>query len=89
MTKIQEAHSHTICNKSELKQSVLITCSSCLKTMIFEDVKDWTDTNPQMTIYNSDQPTGLCPFCSIDALIGSDSGVSPETIKEINDKYFS
>ena len=60
-----KAHKHCTYNREELEKSSKIGCFYCLQ--IFDNPKLITD-------FCDMGDTGLCPFCSIDSLIGNASG---------------
>lgn len=60
---LERAHQHSSHHRAELMRSVC-GCFHCLETFEFDLIRQWTDNNN----------TALCPFCSIDAVIGSASG---------------
>ncbi len=70
---MDEAHEHIAHNKSEILNSTACACFYCGFT--FNPQKDldclfWTDTNDK----EGRDPTGCCPKCQLDFLMGSASG---------------
>ncbi|MDE6335539.1 MAG: hypothetical protein K2L34_03110 [Muribaculaceae bacterium] len=63
--KMQDAHIHTLRNRSEIEHSMACHCISCQRTFKPEEVMDYID----------DGETGMCPYCFCDAIIADDSGV--------------
>ena len=60
-----KAHRHCTYNREELERSAVIGCLYCLK--IFHNHK-------AISNFCDGGETALCPYCSIDSLIGSASG---------------
>jgi hypothetical protein len=70
---MDEASKHMVHNKTEILESTACTCFYCGFT--FNPQTDlnslfWTDTRNK----NGKEPTGCCPSCQLDFLIGSASG---------------
>lgn len=64
---IREAHSHSIHNRSEIEASDLCGCFYCCSVFPPGEIRDWGNT------YEPD--TAACPFCGIDSVLGSSSGI--------------
>ena len=77
---LKSIHSHTALNREELKNSSLCWCISCLGSFPPSMIDDWTDEGN----------TAICPFCSVDAIVGNASGfnLTPQLLRTLNKKYF-
>ena len=77
----QEAHSHSAFHASEVKRSDRCGCFYCFRTFARDKIKDWIDGGE----------TARCPFCGVDSVIGSASGVplTQEFLREMHEKWFS
>ncbi len=62
------AHPHSDGHENEIKASEQCGCFSCVSVFSPADIEEWIEEP------NSDDRTALCPFCQIDAVIGSESG---------------
>lgn len=70
---LKKAHSHSLHNKDEVDRSTLCGCFYCEKTFRPDEVKGTTDKKGRKGFVPPHQ-TVLCPFCGIDAVLGSESG---------------
>jgi len=79
------AHQFCTLHRNELMKSDRCGWFYCLRIFFPEEIKDWTDENKDGV-----EQTALCPFCSIDAVIGSASGypVSIDFLKQMRDFWF-
>jgi hypothetical protein len=59
-----EAHKHSSHNRAELEWSNICGCFSCTAVFPPSAIVEWTDQGE----------TALCPSCTMDAVIGSQSG---------------
>jgi len=82
MQLIREAHKHCMHNKEQILKSDKIGCFYCLCFVKNSEIKQWVDRNGT---------TALCPYCSIDALIGDASGVeiTEAFLESMYDYWFS
>ena len=63
---------HKVCSnhRDEILNSTTCGCFYCLMIFTPDKILEWTDE------YNSIGTTALCPYCSIDSVIGDKSGFS-------------
>ena len=66
---LENAHKHCFSNKLEIEQSDVCGCFYCLEIFKPDLISIFTDED------NSEASTALCPFCDIDSVIGSESGL--------------
>jgi hypothetical protein len=71
---LEAAHKKSIFNKSEILKSNLCGCFSCLKIYPTVEIKEWVDEG------EGKKQTPLCPYCSIDSVLGD---ASPFPITDI------
>jgi len=64
MTDLIRAHRHSIKHMEEVQASTMCGCFYCLKKFTPSEINDWLES----------EETALCPYCSIDAVIGDKSG---------------
>ena len=78
--RYEEIYKHSCRNHAELKQSLKCGCFSCGSIFDATEVEEYTD----------DGKTALCPYCSIDSVIGDASGIelNPMLLNELNQMYF-
>jgi hypothetical protein len=62
---LEIAYRHAVRHRVELQQSEACACFNCFARFAPSEVKSWIDTGQ----------TALCPECSMDAVIGSASGI--------------
>jgi hypothetical protein len=62
---LEEAHKHCFKNRAELAKSLLCGCFYCEKTFPPAKIDEWVDEGQ----------TAMCPFCGIDSVLGSASGL--------------
>lgn len=74
------AHNNSSYHRKELFASDICGCFYCLKTFNSNEIKEWIDSND----------SALCPYCGIDAVIGSSSGynIDKDFLKEMKDYWF-
>lgn len=77
---VVEAHKHSVNNKVALLKDKRCGCFFCLKIFSPAEITDWID----------DDKTGLCPNCSIDAVICESSGfsITTEFLEKMRDHWF-
>jgi hypothetical protein len=84
---IREAHKHSSNHRAEILQSTLCGCFYCGQIFPPTQIAEWVD-QPE----GEDEPgtTALCPFCSIDSVIGDRSGFTPtaEFLQEMRSYWF-
>ncbi len=68
----QEAHRHSIHHRREVLQSELCGCFYCLRWLAPTQIEEWVDGGQ----------TALCPYCGIDAVLGSASGM------DLSEKFY-
>jgi len=64
---LKAAHKHSIFHKKEIMESELCGCFNCLRTFTTDEIFYWVDEE------NPKGSTAMCPYCNIDAVIGSKS----------------
>ena len=82
---VEEAHKHAFHNQSEILESSICGCFSCVSIFEPGDITEWTDRTDEREI------TALCPYCRTNAVIGSASGytIDNEFLEEMNKHWFS
>ena len=67
-------------NYSQIKQSTLCGCFSCMTVFNAQAVKSWTDDNQ----------TAQCPLCQTDSVIGDASGysINKAFLRKVRETYF-
>jgi hypothetical protein len=82
---IQEAHKHCSFHRSDIMDSVMCACFYCYEYFIPKEIFQWIHEK------NGIGQTALCPFCSIDAVLGDKSGYSLDIVflKRMHDYWFS
>ena len=78
--RYEEIYKRSCRNHAELKQSLKCGCFSCGSIFDATEVEDYID----------DGKTALCPYCSVDSVIGDASGIepNPKLLNELNKMYF-
>ena len=78
--RYEEIYKHSCRNHAELKQSLKCGCFSCGSIFDATEVEEYTD----------DGKTALCPYCSVDSVIGDASGIelNPKLLNELSKMYF-
>ena len=78
--ELENAHRHSSLNRVEIEQSRRCGCFSCGRVFDTTEVEEYTD----------DGETALCPYCSVDSVIGDASGIelNPRLLNELNQMYF-
>ena len=79
---IIDAHKHTTRHRDEVEKSKAIGCFYCLKTFDPKEIENWLEA----------EDTALCPYCSIDSVIGDASGYpvgDEKFLREMNEFWFS
>jgi hypothetical protein len=61
---LELAHRHGIYHRAGIRESAWCGCFQCIRRFPPERITDWADSGQ----------TALCPFCSVDAVLGSASG---------------
>lgn len=76
----KDIHEHSMNNHTELKLSLRCGCFTCGRLFDATEVEDYID----------DGKTALCPYCSVDSVIGDASGIelNPKLLNELNKMYF-
>lgn len=71
--ELERAHAHCAINRQELAESGKCGCFYCLKIFSPSRIMQWImDDEGQDT-------TAICPFCTVDAVLGERSGYPIET----------
>lgn len=75
-------HSHSIRNRKEIDQSEYCHCFSCIRSYPSPVVMNF--------IKDGESETALCPYCSIDTVIGDACGLelNPEILTALNKQWF-
>ena len=81
MHDLNLAHEHCTGNKVEIENSTICGCFYCLKTFDKSQIENWL---------NEKDGTALCPFCSVDSVIGDKSGfpITKEFLEEMKAFWF-
>jgi len=82
---LKVAHKHSIYNQNEIMKSELCGCFTCLRTFRPDEIYNWVDED------NPEGSTAMCPFCYVDAVIGSKSGFlvdDPDFLEEMYLHWF-
>ena len=80
LDELVAAHRHSYRNRVEIEQSTRCGCFSCSRVFDATEVVDYID----------DGETALCPYCSVDAVIGDASGyeVTESFLTDMHNKWF-
>ena len=69
------AHDHCTANRAELMTSEVCACLYCLKTFPPAEIEFWVEELSEDTQEVPEEKwTAMCPYCPVDAVIGSASG---------------
>ena len=80
---IVAAHDHCTANRAELMEGDVCACLYCLKTFPPTEIKTWVEQlSDETQEVPEDEWTAMCPYCPVDAVIGSASGYP------VNDQVF-
>jgi len=80
---IIEAHLHSLNNKNSITSDEKCGCFHCLETFSSKEIKEW--------IWEKDgNGTALCPFCTIDSVLGESSGfpINDEFLRAMKKYWF-
>jgi hypothetical protein len=79
------AHRHSSRHRHEVLTSDRCGCFYCLSIFPPEKIEYWTDE------WEGEGQTALCPYCDIDAVIGSESGypITEAFLRRMNSRWFS
>lgn len=77
---LDEAHTYSIHNRDKLLKDKTCGCFFCLKIFSPEEITEWID----------DEDTALCPYCTIDSVIGESSGfpLTEEFLEKMRNIFF-
>jgi hypothetical protein len=82
----EQTSRHSWHNRDEVLASDTCACYHCLRTFVPADLDDddWADEA------GAPASTALCPFCGIDAVLGSASGIALEsaTLRKLREHWF-
>ncbi|MBM3493143.1 MAG: hypothetical protein FJX72_02290 [Armatimonadetes bacterium] len=82
----EQACQHSSHNRDEVLASDTCACYHCLRTFVPSDLTDddWADEA------GAPSSTALCPFCGIDAVLGSTSGIElePAALQRLREHWF-
>jgi hypothetical protein len=78
------AHHHCIAHQEEVMASDLCGCFYCLRIFSPREITEWLEENKRSG------KTAFCPYCCIDAIIGSRSGypITPEFLGAMQKHWF-
>lgn len=81
MVDLGALHKHCFRNREEVLASVSCGCFNCLRTYEPSQIRD----------LNNSEGTAFCPFCGVDAVLGSAIGIpiTPELLLKMNVRWFS
>lgn len=84
--KLGPIHKTSSHHRSAIEQSEQCGCFYCEKIFPPGAITQWTDVRDQ----DGPGQTALCPFCGIDAVIGSGSGheLTPKLLAKLRATYF-
>ena len=79
--ELRDAHAHCSRHRLEIESSELCGCFYCGKMFLPSEITHWID---------NDQ-TAMCPYCDIDSVLGSASGlpISKEFFDRMNEVWFA
>ena len=79
------AHEHSTRHEKELLASQECGCFRCLSVFAPADIEEWIDEP------TSDERTAICPFCDVDAVIGSAAGfpITVEFLEKMRKYWFA
>ena len=82
----KHCHKHSNNHRKEIKASKRVGCFCCLRVFSSIKVKEWIDEDEQGI-----GQTALCPYCSVDCLIGDASNISTtlDLLKEMKSCSFN
>ena len=69
-TLFHSAHQHSSNHRKQIEKSQLCGCFYCLKLFHPAKITEWVDEDKDEV-----GQTALCPYCGIDSVIGSSSGI--------------
>lgn len=77
---LEIAHNHSIYHQAEVLGSDECGCFYCLRIFATTEITEWIDEGT----------TAMCPYCGIDALLGSASGfpLTAEFLRTMHDVWF-
>jgi hypothetical protein len=78
---LSAAHRHSSRNRAELLQSQVCGCFYCCETFAPTAITRWLEV----------EDTALCPLCTVDSVIGSDSGfpvADQSFLSAMHDRWF-
>lgn len=77
---LEKAHKHSIHHRAEIEASDKVGCFCCRKVFSWKDVTEWVD----------DGETAMCPYCGIDAVLGSASAypITQEFLEQMQIRWF-
>ncbi|MGX6444887.1 cytoplasmic protein [Neobacillus sp. K501] len=78
--KYRFAHKFSSHHREQLGKDTKCGCFFCLEVFSPTKITDWCD----------DEDTAICPYCSIDSIIGESSGypITKEFLTEMNKVWF-
>ncbi len=85
---ILQSHKHCVANRDEIQRSKFVGCFYCEKIFKSSEIVEFCLDKVDEDLK---EITGLCPFCSIDSLLGDASGyevTSPIFLKQMKEHWF-
>ncbi len=82
----KSAHKFSSWHRDELLRSDSCGCFHCMKIFTSDKIHEWVDDDD-----NDIGQTAMCPYCDIDSVVGSASGVSitKEFLSGMNQLWFN
>ncbi len=82
----KSAHSYSSHHRKQIFESELCGCFHCLKIFTPNIIDEWIDENDDDV-----GQTAMCPYCDIDSVVGSASGVpiTKEFLGGMNQVWFT
>lgn len=77
---LELAHRHSAHHREAIEKSILCGCFFCIRTFLPIEITDWVD----------DDDTALCPYCGIDAVLGSECGyfIDDDFLQRMQARWF-
>jgi hypothetical protein len=85
LDRVKAAHKRSIHHRSEVMASKVCGCFHCGHTFPPSEINQWTDKNGKGI-----GQTAFCPKCSIDSVLGDNSGfpITPDFLIAMKDHWF-
>lgn len=81
MDRLDIAHNYCINHKPELELDKVCGCFYCMRIFTPREIRIWLKDS---------RGTALCPYCSIDSVIGESSGfpITKTFLQEMHERWF-